>query len=161
MMKDLKRSEKQIILYAKCYFGKIDYDNDLKYFVADDLQTTGDKVHKDDIVQFIFNLYDKLVANGYIPFSVKKFVERTYQRKWVYENQIDIRKEDIMKNMLSEIQAMKINGLDLPDPDFTILVHKYTIYGIELYDGNGELRDGKEIQAEIRNIEDSFDFDSV
>ncbi|UOE96196.1 hypothetical protein [Alkalihalobacillus sp. LMS39] len=156
-MKNVTRSEKQMILYAKCYFGKIDYEKDLQYFIANDLQITADKVHKEDIVQFVITLYDKLVADGYITFSVKNFIERTFQRKWVYENQIEVRKEDIMKNMLSEIQAMKINGLDLPEPDFTILVHKYTIYGIELYDSTGNLRSRNEIQAEIRDIEESLD----
>lgn len=112
---ELYEIEKQLILYTKCHFKRIDYKNDLKNFAAELYGLSPEQVELYSISNMVTDLYQKLANNGLITFNLKKFLSDTFRRAFREENKREIDWNIINREMLVEIQGMRIQGTILED----------------------------------------------
>lgn len=107
---ELHQIEKQLILYTKLHFKRIDYKNDLKYFAAELYGLNPERVELYSISNMVTDLYQKLADNGLITFNLKTFLSNTFRRSFREEDKNEINWNIINKEMLAEIGGMQIQG---------------------------------------------------
>jgi hypothetical protein len=104
----LHQIEKQLILYTKCHFKRVDYKNDLKYFAAELYGLSPEQVELCSISHMVVDLYQKLADNGLITFNLKNFLSDTFRRAFREENKREINWNILNREMLAEIQGMQV-----------------------------------------------------
>lgn len=112
--------EKQLILYTKMHYSHIDYENHLKHFAAKlyglDLKYTDPY----NVFGMVVRLYQKLVDQGNIYFSLERFLTDTFRRSNRERGKMnEMNDMDIMRQMLAEIQNTRVRDtiLNLGDVD--------------------------------------------
>lgn len=115
--------EKQLILYTKGHFKRIDYKKDLKLFTAKLYGLGLEDVGMQNVLHMVLDVYETLCENGYINFKLKTFIA-TLLKKTAFKsesNKIDA--YDILHELLAEIQGIPVlsNGLDLGEADRELL----------------------------------------
>lgn len=117
---ELTHAEKQLILYTKGHFKRINYMEDLKYFAAHQYNIYPEQVDKRSIMHMVIILYEKLSKGSYINFDLETFINDLFRRAW-FKNEDHISWETIIQEMLARIQGILAKGLDLGKADFSIL----------------------------------------
>ena len=107
--------EKQLILYTKNHFSRIDYERDLKYFASKLYALSLERTSADSINHMIVNLYQKLVDYGYLNFKLDSFITQVFRMAWWDSGKIEINIDLINEHLLSEIQIMRVRSLHVPD----------------------------------------------
>lgn len=118
--------EKQLILYTKNHFGRIDYKQDLKYFAAKLYGLSPEQVEWYSISNMITELYQKLYSNGFIYFNLQTFFSETFRRAFREQGKREVNWNTINREILSEIQGMAIRDgekllLELGKADLKLL----------------------------------------
>jgi hypothetical protein len=104
----LHDTEKQLILYTKGHFGKIDYEHDLKYFAADLYGLFPEYVEWYSVFNMVVKLYQKLVDEGFIDFKLINFLSETFRRAYREDNTDKVDWMIVIRQMLAEIQGMAV-----------------------------------------------------
>ena len=130
--------EKQLILYTKNHFKRIDYDRDLKYFAAEHYGLSLESTDDYNVLHMVIDLYQKLIDNDYKGFKIERFISDSFRRSRRERDSNEVSYDDILRQMLSEIQCMQVRGysdkedLELGEADLSILHNeKWNIYLIE------------------------------
>ncbi|HDR7922271.1 hypothetical protein [Bacillus paranthracis] len=115
--------EKQLILYTKGHFKRIDYKKDIKLFTAKLYGLGLEDVGMQNVLHMVLDVYETLCENGYINFKLKTFIA-TLLKKSAFKgesNKIDA--YDILHELLAEIQGIPVlsKGLDLGEADRELL----------------------------------------
>ncbi|MFS1518587.1 hypothetical protein V1503_19300 [Bacillus sp. SCS-151] len=118
--------EKQLILYTKGHFKRIDYQNDLKFFAAELYGMYPEQVQKYSINHMVVQLYEKLVNAEYIPFTLQRFLENSFKRAW-HDGKSEIDYDVVLNQILAEIQNTAVKGMNLGKADLSLLESKYNI----------------------------------
>ena len=105
----LTNIEKQLILYTKHHFKRIDYDNDLKYFAVELYGLYPEQVEKYSILNMVVDVYQKLIDLEYIELKLNKFIDIIFQGAWMRDGKIS--KDDLIKRMLGVIQETATGDL--------------------------------------------------
>jgi hypothetical protein len=121
---DLHYWEKQLILYTKCHYGRIDYENDLKRFAAELYYQSLEHVEQYSVLHMVVNLYQRLVDNEKLPFKLERFISDVFRRSWRERDSREVSYDDVIRQLLAEIQGMEVlgRGLDLGSPDEKMLL---------------------------------------
>lgn len=105
---ELHKIEKQLILYTKCHFKRVNYEQDLKYFAAELYGLYPEQVELRSISHMVVELYQKLVDHGLITFNLRNFLSDTFRRAFREENKREVDWNILNREMLSEIQGMQV-----------------------------------------------------
>lgn len=126
---ELHEIEKQLILYTKGHFGKIDYEKDLKYFAAELYGLYPEQVEWYSIFNMTIKLYQKLIDAGLIDFKLINFLSETFRRAYreEYEDKIDWM--TVIRQILGEIQGMQVYEgdkilIELGNADLSLIPEK-------------------------------------
>lgn len=123
---ELNYWEKQIILYTKGHFGKIDRATSLTYFAAEHFGLYPSQVEQYSINYMVTNLYEKLIDGGYIGFDLYSFIHEAFKRQHFHAESTDsVKWGDMLNLMLSDIQGISVRGegfdLNLGAPNKNLL----------------------------------------
>lgn len=112
---DLTYWEKQLVLYTKMHFGKINYKHHLKYFTAKNHQVSDSDVSLVNMFSMVSSTYKKLVMVNHSEFDIQNFILDVFKNAAHSGNHGRADMWDVMETMLSEIQNSqpKALGLDL------------------------------------------------
>jgi hypothetical protein len=115
--------KKQLILYTKNHFGRIDYEKDLKRFATELYYLSLEHVEKYSVLHMVVDLYQKLVDNEKIPFNLERFISDIFRRSWRERDSREVSYDDVIRQLLAEIQGMEVlgKGLDLGSPNERML----------------------------------------
>ncbi|WP_137743334.1 hypothetical protein [Robertmurraya siralis] len=100
--------EKQLILYTKNHFERIDYDKDLKYFPAELYGLHPEQVELYNMLGMVVRLYQKLIDNGHIPFTLERFISENFRRAFRENNKHEISHKHILRQILAEISLIHV-----------------------------------------------------
>lgn len=118
---ELHNTEKQLILYTKNHFGRIDYEEDLKYFAARLYGLGPEQVGTYLIRSMVIELYQKLIGGGYLSFQLKTFMNDLFKRSWREKGRHEIDHSLLLRELLGDIQGMKVKDIELGEADKSIL----------------------------------------
>ncbi|WP_257142918.1 MULTISPECIES: hypothetical protein [Bacillus cereus group] len=123
MKMELHYWEKQLILYTKGHFKRIDYKKDLKLFTAKLYALGLEDVGSKNILHMVLDIYETLCENGYINFNFKTFIFNLLRESSFKSDSHSIDDNDILHKLLAEIQNIPVlsKGLDLGEPDSELL----------------------------------------
>lgn len=115
--------EKQLILYTKGHFKRIDYKKDLKLFTAKLYGLGLEDVGMQNVLHMVLDVYETLCENGYINFKLKTFIATLLKKSAFKSESNKIDAYDILQELLAEIQGISVlrNGLDLGKADRELL----------------------------------------
>lgn len=115
--------EKQLILYTKGHFKRIDYKKDLKLFTAKLYGLGLEDVGMQNVLHMVLDVYETLCENGYINFKLKTFIATLLKKSAFKSESNKINTYDILHELLAEIQDIPVlsNGLDLGEADRELL----------------------------------------
>ncbi|AFV21553.1 MULTISPECIES: hypothetical protein [Bacillus] len=115
--------EKQLILYTKGHFKRIDYKKDIKLFTAKLYGLGLEDVGMQNILHMVLDIYEALCENGYINFKLKTFIATLLKKSAFKSESNKIDAYDILQELLAEIQGISVlrNGLDLGKADRELL----------------------------------------
>jgi hypothetical protein len=105
--------EKQLILYTKHHFRRIDYDKDLKRFPAEMYGLSLEHVESYSVLGMVVRLYQKLADNGHINFKLESFISDIFKRTWREKGKSEVEYDDILRQMLAEFQNMPVYQNDV------------------------------------------------
>jgi hypothetical protein len=116
--------KKQLILYTKNHFGRIDYEKDLKRFAAELYYLSPEHVEKYSVLHMVVDLYQRLVDEGHISFKLEGFISDIFRRSFRERNSREVIYDDVLRQMLAEIQGIVVLGanLNLGSPDEKMLL---------------------------------------
>jgi hypothetical protein len=116
--------KKQLILYTKFHFGRIDYEKDLKRFAAELYGQSLEHVEKYSVLHMVVDLYQRLVDDGHISFKLEGFISDIFRRSFRERNSREVNYDDVLRQMLAEIQGIVVLGtnLNLGSPDEKMLL---------------------------------------
>jgi hypothetical protein len=116
--------EKQLILYTKYHFDRLDYDKDLKRFAAELYYLSLEHVEKYGVLHMVVDLYQKLVDNETLSFKLERFISDIFRRSWRERDSREVSYDDVIRQLLAEIQGMQVlgTGLELGSPDEKMLL---------------------------------------
>lgn len=110
----LNHIEKQVVLYSKGHFKRIDQIEGLKVF-ASELYALGE-VEVYTVYHMVSNIFFKLQRENYILISLEKFIQdELFTRR---TPQID--QSIMIGKMMVEIQNVKVEGLNLDEADYDL-----------------------------------------
>ena len=120
---ELNYWEKQLILYIKGHFKRTNYEKDLKYFPANYYEVNIESVNQKMILNMVVELFEKLYENDYIHFRLSTFLSNVFKRVWFEREAEEIKWDDVLNQMLSQIHNLEVlgTGLNLGKPDRTLL----------------------------------------
>ena len=118
---DLHYAEKQLILYTKGHFKRIDYYNDLKYFAANLYGLSVEQVDEYNILHMVIDLYEDLVDTRYIKFRLKHFLSDVFKRGFNDTGKNEIKWDNVIRHILAEIQGIGVDGLELGKADLSLI----------------------------------------
>ncbi|MFE8094443.1 hypothetical protein [Bacillus toyonensis] len=115
--------EKQLILYTKGHFKRIDYKKDLKLFTAKLYGLGLEDVGMQNVLHMVLDVYETLCENGYINFKLKTFIATLLKKSAFKSESNKIDAYDVLQELLAEIQGISVlrNGLDLGKADRELL----------------------------------------
>jgi hypothetical protein len=116
--------KKQLILYTKNHFGRIDYEKDLKRFAAELYYLSLKHVEKYSELHMVVDLYQELVDNEKISFKLERFISDIFRRSRRERDSREVSYDDVVRQLLAEIQGMQVlgTGLELGSPDEKMLL---------------------------------------
>jgi hypothetical protein len=120
---ELNYWEKQLILYVKGHFKRVDYHRDLNHFPANLYGLELEQEEQYSVFGMVVGLYQTLVDDGHIKFTLEVFISDVFKRSlFEREKKNQVSYNDIIRQMLGEIQNIKVLGvnLDLGKPDETL-----------------------------------------
>lgn len=105
--------EKQLILYTKGHFKRLNYEKDLKWFPAELYGLAVEQVSAENVFHMVVDIYETLGKCGLIRFELKEFVSAMV--RGASDKQLDT----AVRQLLSEIQGMSVanTGLELGEVD--------------------------------------------
>jgi hypothetical protein len=120
---NLHKIEKQLILYTKGHFNRINYEQDLKYFAAELYALSPERVELYSVSNMVMDVYQKLVDHGLIDFNLKNFLSDTFRRAFREEGKREVDWNIINRQILAQIQGMMVQGtgLELGDADLSLM----------------------------------------
>ncbi|MFJ8528522.1 hypothetical protein [Bacillus sp. NPDC094106] len=115
--------EKQLILYTKGHFKRIDYKKDIKLFTAKLYGLGLEDVGMQNVLHMVLDVYETLCKNGYINFNLKTFIATLLKKSAFKSESNKIDGYDILQELLAEIQNIPVlsKGLDLGEADRELL----------------------------------------
>lgn len=115
--------EKQLILYTKGHFKRIDYKKDIKLFTAKLYALGLEDVGSKNVLHMVLDIYNALCENGYINFNFKTFIFSLLRESAFKSEPHKIDDYGILHKLLAEIQNIPVlsKGLDLGEPDSELL----------------------------------------
>lgn len=115
--------EKQLILYTKGHFKRIDYKKDIKLFPAKLYGLGVDQVDMKNVLHMVVDIYDTLCKNKYIDFNLKTFIHSLLRESAFKGTSHKTNVDDILNMLLAEIQNIPVvsKGLDLGKADGELL----------------------------------------
>jgi hypothetical protein len=116
--------KKQLILYTKNHFGRIDYEKDLKRFAAELYWLSLEHVEQYSVLHMVVDLYQRLVDDGHISFKLESFISDIFRRSFRERSSREVSYDDVLRQMLAEIQGIVVLGtnLNLGSPDEKMLL---------------------------------------
>ncbi|MGH0533159.1 hypothetical protein ACQVP7_27065 [Bacillus paranthracis] len=123
MKMELYYWEKQLILYTKGHFKRIDYKNDIKLFTAKLYGLGLEDVGIQNVLHMVLDVYNTLCENGFINFNLKTFIFSLLRESSFKSEPHKIDEYDILHKLLAEIQGIPVlsKGLDLGEADNELL----------------------------------------
>ncbi|MEB9467871.1 hypothetical protein P4J10_14445 [Bacillus cereus] len=111
--------EKQLILYTKGHFKRINYEKDIKHFAANLYGLKLKQVSTDNVLHMVLDIYEKLCLNDYIKFNFKNFISDLFKKSYFTDKGDKVDLSDILNQVLSQIQNIPVvrSGLDLGEVD--------------------------------------------
>lgn len=100
--------EKQLILYTKGHFERKNYDKDLKYFVAELYGLYPEQVELYNILGMVVRLYQKLIDNRHIHFTLEKFIDENFRMAFRERDKFEINHHILLGQMLAEISMVAV-----------------------------------------------------
>lgn len=115
--------EKQLILYTKGHYKRIDYKKDIKLFTAKLYALSLEDVGFKSVLHMVLDVYETLCDNGYISFNFKTFISTLLRESAFKSEDHKIDEYDILHKLLAEIQNIPVlsKGLDLGEADAELL----------------------------------------
>lgn len=111
---ELNYWEKQLILYTKNHFEKIDYDGELRYFPSKLYGLYLEHTEDYNVFGMVVRLYQRLVDMELLTFSLEGFLNDAFRRSLIERGKNDeLNRRDIMRLMLAAIQNMNVMGTHL------------------------------------------------
>ena len=118
LLMELSYWEKQLILYTKGHYARVDYEKDLKEFPAKAYLLGVEHTDQSNVFNFVTRLYTTLYENGHIPFTLEGFLTNIFKRVRFDKDNNSVDRMTIMKQMLADIQGMRVLGrIELGEPD--------------------------------------------
>ncbi|MET3505541.1 hypothetical protein [Halalkalibacter oceani] len=153
MKTELNHFEKQLILYTKGHFGRINYDQDLKYFASELYDIPVNHIDKYNILSMVVDIYQKMIDLKLMEeIKLRKFIGNIFYSAWMVDGRIS--KDDLLKRLLSNIQNASTDGkFSYDEVDFPILEEVFTSLGIQVINEIGVRRSKDEILNDIRQRE--------
>ncbi|PDZ55741.1 hypothetical protein CON15_19565 [Bacillus cereus] len=111
--------EKQLILYTKGHFKRINYKKDIKHFAANLYGLNLEQVSTDNVLHMVLDIYENLCLNDYIEFNFKNFISDLFKNAYFTDRGDKVDLSDILNQMLSQIQNTPVvrKGLNLGEVD--------------------------------------------
>ncbi|PLR99585.1 hypothetical protein [Bacillus sp. T33-2] len=100
--------EKQLILYTKNHFPRTDYEKDLKRFPAELYVLSIEHTDDYNVLGMVVRLYQKLVDNGHIRFTLEKFIDNIFRRASFERHKNEVAYVDVLRQMLAEFQGLQV-----------------------------------------------------
>ncbi|KXY51058.1 hypothetical protein AT268_31640 [Bacillus cereus] len=115
--------EKQLILYTKGHFKRIDYKKDIKLFTAKLYGLGLEDVGMQNVLHMVLDVYETLCENGCINFKLKTFIATLLKKSAFKGEPHKIDEDDILHELLAEIQGISVlnTGLDLGEANRELL----------------------------------------
>lgn len=109
--------EKQLILYTKGHFDRVDYEKDLKHFPSELYGLGLERTDNYNVLGMVTRLYQNLVDAGHIKFTLEKFISDIFKRATWERNSGDVTHDDILHQLLAEFQCLTVfeNGVRVID----------------------------------------------
>src|SRR5690606_28708744 len=104
--------EKQLILYTKGHYNRIDYNKDLKQFPSAYYELPLEHTNDYNTLGMVTRLYQKLIDNGRITFTLETFIDGIFKRANFNHGESSVNRDDILRHMLGNIQGMKVKDQD-------------------------------------------------
>lgn len=101
--------EKQLILYTKYHYGRIDYNKDLKRFSAELYGLGVENTDNYNVLGMVVRLYQKLVDAGHIRFNLEKYISDIFKRASFERGKKEVSYNDIIHQMLAEFQGLVVH----------------------------------------------------
>lgn len=111
--------EKQLILYTKRHYGRVNYKEDLKHFPAKLYGIPLDSVKQYHEKGMVVRLYNGLVSEGHLKFELEDFIDNIFHRSVRERDSTEVSYYEVLGELLADIQNLTIGGteLDLGDVD--------------------------------------------
>lgn len=105
--------EKQLILYTKGHFKRLNYAEDLKWFPAELYGLEVEQVSIENVFHMVVDVYETLGKYGFVHFELKEFLAS------LFRGSSSVQLETVIRQLLSEIQGMSVanTGLELGEAD--------------------------------------------
>lgn len=105
--------EKQLILYTKGHFKRLNYTEDLKWFPAELYGLAIEQVSIENVFHMVVDVYETLGKCGFVRFELKEFLSA------LFRGSSSVQLETVIRQLLSEIQGMSVanTGLELGEAD--------------------------------------------
>lgn len=100
--------EKQLILYTKAHFGRVNYEKDLKRFPAELYGLSLEYTDNYNVLGMVVRLYETLVKMGHINFSLETFISNIFKRAFFDRSKHEVMYDDVVKQILSEFQNLAV-----------------------------------------------------
>lgn len=112
-------AEKQLVLYSKNHFKKMELLEDLKVFAGVQYDLYTNQVPPHSVYHMVVCLFFKLIDKGYITTQPKQFIMELFRTS---EETLDYK--DVISKMMVGIQWVKADGLNLGRADHLLLPKK-------------------------------------
>lgn len=96
--------QKQLILYTKGQYGKIDYDRHLKYFAGLHFEIHIDHITEHHIFKLVSKTYHDLQKRQLVTFNFERFMCDVF-RNAKFDGREDVQLKDVIIRLLSEISS--------------------------------------------------------
>lgn len=114
--------EKQLVLYTKRKYLRVDYDEDLNTIVGNAYGFYAKDVDFHNTISFVSGVFEKLVEQKVIAFNLKTFITDTLKSASRFGGESKIDWHDVIKEMLVEISGCVIEGLKDWEVDKKLLI---------------------------------------
>jgi hypothetical protein len=105
---ELNYWEKQLILYTKGHFGRVNYERDLKRFPSELYGLSLEHTDNYNVLGMVVRLYQKLVDGYFIRFTLEKFITDIFKRASIERSKNEVSYDDVLRQMLAELQGLQV-----------------------------------------------------
>ena len=85
--------KKQLILYTKNHYGKINYERDLKYFVAEYYTLDVEYVDYFNVFSMVMSIYRQLFLNDKMDYNLENFVSAMFADALLQRGEMAVKKK--------------------------------------------------------------------